>query len=116
MSITPHGNIFPCNHTNFDENTLNIGNIHSGLNEEKIQWLKEQIRTADSECEECSLKGRCNYCYINMYEETKNLWQIPDWYCAMNQIVIINSDILAAKLYEENNKYFLHKFYNKPLC
>lgn len=113
LSVTPEGNFYPCNHTNFENSTLKIGNIYEGLNIDKIQWIQEQINILNVECNECALKKRCNYCYINMYEETGHLWEIPDWFCNMNQIIILNSDLLATKLYNDKNKYFLKKFYNK---
>lgn len=111
FSVTPNGDIYPCNHTNFSMDALKLGTIKTGIDEDKVVWLKTQMEKTDAECEECSLKNRCNYCYIGMCEETGFLWKIPDWFCAMNQCVIINSDSLASKLYSEQNPLFMRKFY-----
>ena len=111
FSVLPNGELFPCNHTNFSSKDLQIGSLEKGLDEKKVFWLLEQSKITDEECQDCCLKDRCNYCYINMYEETGELWKIPDWYCRMNQTVIMYADQLASRLYSKRNPAFMKKFY-----
>lgn len=115
FSVTPNGNIYPCNHTNFEDKLFLLGDINNGIDNDKVKWINKQINISDPECSECSFINRCKYCNMNMYEETKELWKIPDWFCTMNQIVIKHSDDLASKLYKEKNTCFMKRFYGKDI-
>lgn len=111
FSVTPNGNIYPCNHTNFEDRYLQLGNIYEGMDESKIAWMKAELARKDPDCTGCKFDKRCSHCNINNYEETGKLWQAPDWYCKANQIVIKQADLMASKLYKARNACFMKKFY-----
>lgn len=111
MAITPDGYIYPCNRVPFGDMSLCLGNIDDGIDEEKLRHHKEEITKRDPECEGCSLKERCQGCHIENFTATGNLWEIPWHYCMMNQYVIMKSDELASKLYEERNRHFMRRYY-----
>ncbi|MDD5901681.1 MAG: radical SAM protein [Lachnospiraceae bacterium] len=116
FSVTPSGDLYPCNHTNFEDRLFNIGNIKTGIVEERVAWIQNELSKKDEECSGCVFENRCKYCNINMFEETGFLWKVPEWYCRMNQSVIRHADAMAGELYKQMNKLFMKKFYNKEVA
>lgn len=114
MAITPDGYIYPCNRVPFGDMSLCLGNIDDGIDEEKLRNHKEEITKRDPECEGCALKERCVGCHIENLSVTGHPWEIPWYYCMMNQYVIMKSDELANKLYEEKNPHFMCRYYPEP--
>ncbi len=111
ISVTPDGSIFPCNMTNFTEKKLYLGSIYSGINNKKVDELRKAYSIVDPECKDCEIRDRCNYCYMDIFNETGSFWRIPEWFCYMNQEVIKSADQMASTLYQEKNEIFRKKFY-----
>lgn len=111
FSVTPNGNIYPCNHTNFEDRCLQMGNIYEGLDGAKTAWIEAELARRDPECVGCKFEKRCSCCNMDNYEETGKLWKAPDWFCTANQIVIRQADLMASKLYKARNACFMKKFY-----
>lgn len=116
FSVTPDGEFYPCNRLDFNDKTLRIGNIETGIDKEKQAWIKAETFKKDPECEGCALKDRCSPCQIEAYQNTGKLWQVPDYYCMMNQYAIMKADQMAEKLYQEKNEHFMGKYYKDIEC
>ena len=112
MAITPDGYIYPCNRVDFSDMNLCLGNINDGIDSKKILWYRQEIEKGDPECSGCWLKNRCHGCHMENYSVTGKVWEIPLYYCLMNQYVIQKSDEMANKLYKEKNQYFIGRYYS----
>lgn len=112
FAVAPDETLYPCNRTNFSDPSLKIGTLDFGFEKNKLDYIKAELLKSDPECEECALKNRCNACPIELMENGGRMYNIPGWYCHMNQYVIKAADKVASILYNEKNKLFLNNFYH----
>lgn len=115
LAILPSGNILPCG--GFvgckQEKDIIIGNIYSDINLKRISYYQcnEDLVQYNNECKECALAPRChNNCFANNLRINGNRKKIVDSNCLINQIIIIETDRLLAKLLKSKNQYFITKY------
>lgn len=115
VAILPDGKILPCG--GFvgcsNEEEFYIGNIISGLDNEKIKFYLKK-RDNNKDCESCSLMNRCqNDCLAINNRINKNMMIIEKNTCLINQIFIKETDKIINILLSEENSLFI-KTYAKP--
>ena len=113
FSVTPSGEFYPCNRTNFADPVLQIGTLETGLDYEMLEKLDEELNAVDPDCQQCALKNRCNACPMEALAYCGNLFTVPEWFCDMNQRVILLSDKIAERLYKNKNPLFFRRFYHR---
>ena len=112
LSIAPDGGIFPCvqfvGHPEYQ-----IGDVFSGIQQEKRQRLYEQNEQTPPPCNRCEIQGRCNHhCACLNLQSTGDFRQISPALCRHERIVLPIADHLAEVLYRRRSGAFLQKQYN----
>ena len=65
-------------------------------------------------CKNCTIKNRCKHtCACRNYILTNDINQLSPIVCETEKILIEVSDKMAEKLYKQNSKLFIQKYYNK---
>lgn len=120
--IDPNGDIFTCPHCSLnanEEEIMWIGNIATGINEERIDNLlklnENHPMTAPSgiKCEDCPLNSICSGgCTPNKYLLTGDFNQSTEIYCKWMQIMYKTAEDIANYFDErKNNDLFKEYFY-----
>jgi uncharacterized protein len=112
-SIAPDGKIY-LGSRHLNEPTFQIGDVFSGIDTEKQNFLFEKGDEIPQECRECAILSRCNYAYGSMRLENGNI--VPDitgFQCAHEQIITPIADRAAENLFKQKSAMFIHKHYNE---
>ena len=112
-SIAPDGMIFSgSRYVDFPK--FSIGNVFTGIDEEKRKFLEDKGAIPPEPCRKCAIKSRCNYVYDHLNCHGKDMaTEISPVQCAHEQIITPIADDVAAKLYRQRNAMFIHKHYNQ---
>lgn len=115
ISVDPEGYLFPC--VQFTaagrESSWCIGDVTSGIDEEKRNRLHEQSQAEKEPCRDCLLRQRChNTCGCLNWQTTGSVSQISPVLCRHEQMLIPIADRVGETLYQEQNPLFLNKHYN----
>jgi uncharacterized protein len=112
LSVSPGGKLYPCVQFVGDE-AFCIGDVCSGIDEEKRQHLYRLNEQERDTCGDCAVKGRCNhYCACLNKQATGDLRKVSPVLCAHERILLPIADALAEELYKKRAALFLQKQYN----
>lgn len=113
INVGTDGNFYPCMQFVGNEEFV-IGNCKEGIDFEARKKILEQSGKEDEICKSCSINKRCKHtCACKNFLVTKNINKLSPIVCELERIVIEASDSIAGKLYKQNSKLFLQKYYNK---
>ena len=112
LSVAPDGGIFPCvqfvGHSEYQ-----IGDVFSGIQQEKRQQLYALNEQTPSPCDRCKIQSRCNHhCACLNLQSTGDFRQISPVLCRHERMVLPIADRLAEALYRKRSGAFLQKQYN----
>jgi len=116
ISVGPSGRLYPCVQFvgNDDTDTWAIGDVRTGLNEERRQELYERNAAEKPTCRACAIRDRCNhYCGCLNRQATGDMTQVSPVLCAHERIVLPIADRVAARLFKQRNALFIQKHYNE---
>lgn len=91
FAFSPEGNIYPCERLVGDgtENRHCIGNIHNGLNIERMSCNRLPDQTINAECLSCSLNQYCmNWCGCSNYMSTGYYNRVGQFLCISEKAAI----------------------------
>lgn len=111
IAVDPNGNIYTCQDiVNYEYDTpFRIGNIYTGFDINKqielYQYLQNNKRCGDRNCEECEAMYFCkDSCIVKNYFTTNNIVRCPDFQCEYNRYMYNISKNLYNK-FKTNNSY-----------
>lgn len=112
LSVGPDGNIYPC--VQFvGEPQFSIGDVWSGIDEEKRQNLYRLNEEEKDECAGCVIQNRCNHhCACLNKQATGDFRKASPVLCAHERILLPIADALAEELYRKRSAIFIQKQYN----
>jgi len=91
-----------------------IGDVFTGINEEKQRFLFEKGAAPPAPCLECAIRSRCNYVYDTLtYKDSEYIPDISPIQCAHEQLLTPLADSVAENLFKNRNALFIHKHYNE---
>ncbi len=113
INVGTDGNFYPC--IQFIENSdYIIGNCKNGIDFEARKNLIDRAQKEHETFKKCSINKRCNHtCACQNYLTTKDINKLSPLTCEFERIMKQISDELAEKLYKNNSKLFIQKYYNK---
>lgn len=113
INIGTDGNFYPCMQFVGNEKYI-IGNCEKGVDFFARKELIEQTGIENEICKKCSINKRCKHtCACKNYLTTKDINGLAPIVCELEKIIIEISDKMAEKLYKQNSKLFMQKYYNK---
>ena len=112
-SVAPDGKLYACSmYVNYPKSS--IGDVFTGIDEEKRKLLEGKDTVAPESCRECAIKSRCHYAEDSLTRHDMDLCiSISPVQCAHEQLLTPIADDVAVKLYREQNALFIHKHYNQ---
>ena len=112
INIGVDGNFYPCVQFVGEENYI-IGNCKEGLDIKKRNNLIQQSHKELDICKDCKIKKRCKHlCCCKNFKTTNDINTVSPLTCETERLLINIADRIATKLYNENSKLFIQKFYN----
>jgi len=112
ISVAPDGRLYPCVQFVGDPQ-YSIGDVWSGIDEEKRQSLYRLNEEEKAECAGCAVQGRCNHhCACLNKQATGDFRTASPVLCAHERILLPIVDALAEELYKKRSGIFIQKQYN----
>jgi uncharacterized protein len=102
-SIAPDGKIYTGS-IFLDNPDFQIGDVFTGIDKEKQEFLFEKGGELPEPCRECAIAARCNYAH--------GIYPTP-FQCTHEQMITPIADRTAEILFKERNAMFIHKHYNE---
>ena len=113
INIGTDGNFYPCMQFVNNKDFI-IGNCEKGIDINARLNLIKSSKKENETCKNCSIKKRCKHtCACRNYVLTNDINELSPVVCETEKILIEASDKMAEKLYKQNSKMFIQKFYNK---
>ncbi len=113
LGIAPSGNIYPCERLiGEDDGTLCIGNVYEGFDTEARAQVIQTRGNTDEECQACPVQSRCvNHCGCTNHYLTGSINTTGGTLCFFQKLMIAVADEVGNRLYAEQNRLFLERFY-----
>ena len=113
INMGTDGNFYPCMQLVNNADFI-IGNCKEGIDINARLSLIKSSRKENEACKNCSIRKRCKHtCACRNYILTNDINELSPVICETEKILIEASDKMAEKLYNQNSKMFIQKFYNK---
>lgn len=113
INIGTDGNFYPCMQFVNNQNFI-IGTCKDGIDINARLSLIKNSKKENDICKNCAIRKRCKHtCACRNYILTNNINKLSPVICETEKILIEASDKMAEKLYKQNSKMFMQKFYNK---
>ena len=113
INIGTDGNLYPCMQLVYNEKFI-IGNCKDGIDTKARIDLIKNSKKENEICKNCAIKKRCKHlCACRNYILTNDINQLSPIICETEKIIIEVSDKMAEKLYKQNSKMFIQKYYNE---
>lgn len=113
INVGTDGNFYPCVQFVYDEKYI-IGNCVDGIDDKARTKLIKSAKKENDICKNCAINKRCKHvCACKNYMITKNINEVSPLVCETERIIIDLVDKMAEKLYKQNSKLFIQKYYNK---
>lgn len=112
ISVAPDGLLYPC--VQFvGDNQYSIGDVNTGIDENKILELYGINEEEKESCLECAIRERCNhYCGCLNKQTTGRIDRVSPVLCAHERTLMPIADKLANKLFKKRSGMFIQKHYN----
>jgi len=114
IAIDVNGDIYPCDRIARAGacRDLVIGRAGAGIDDGRAAGLIRRLRSPQEKCLGCEAAGRCrSWCGCVNTETTGSLGASSDMVCFVEKLVIACADEMAGTLFEEQNPWFLSRFY-----
>jgi len=112
VSVAPDGGIYPCVQFVGHEE-YRIGDVRTGIDEQKRNSLYELSESDKPECEGCVLKERCSsHCGCLNLQTTGSVNRVSPVLCEHERMLVPIADRLAETLYRRRSPMFIQKQYN----
>ena len=114
IAVSVDGNFFPCSRMvgDGDDPAISFGNVHSGIDRARQNYIIATRGNATPECKLCVLRHRClNTCGCTNYAGTGHINRVSPFLCNLQQRLIQLADDMAETLYREQNPAFMQRFY-----
>lgn len=113
INVGVDSNFYPCMQFVGNDKYV-IGNCKDGIDFEARKNLIKEARKEHETCKTCAINRRCKHtCACQNYLTTNDINGLSPLTCELERIIIEISDKLAEKLYKNNSKLFIQKYYNK---
>ena len=113
INIGTDGNFYPCMQFVNNKDFI-IGNCKEGIDINARLNLIKSSKKENETCKNCSIRKRCKHtCACRNYVLNNDINELSPVVCETEKILIEASDKMAEKLYKQNSKMFIQKFYNK---
>lgn len=116
-SVHPNGNVYACQEMTSnagEENIFYIGNIYTGIDEERrrsLMALYDSETAKGPNCGACLYNNICDGgCVANNYMMTGSVSHLPDMYCWWKQLVLGYAIRIMQTLGQERNELFAEKW------
>lgn len=117
LSVAPDGTLYPCVQFVKDgrSNTaFALGDVWTGVDEERRSALVAQSATSDPACDGCALADRCNNdCGCLNWQTTGVVNRVCPILCESERLLTPIVDALGGRLYKQQVAAFLAKHYSK---
>jgi len=116
ISVAPSGLLFPCVQFVGDGtlSEFSIGDVWSGLIEERRDALYQRTAQEKESCAECAIRSRCNHhCGCLNRQATGSLETVSPVLCAHERMTLEVADRVAEQLYKRRAPMFIQKQYNE---
>ena len=95
-----------------DDPAITFGDVHTGINRARQQFIIATRGNATPECRLCALRYRCiNSCGCSNFASSGAINQVSPFLCNLQQLIIRLADTMAETLYAERNPAFMQQFY-----
>ncbi len=114
IAVSVDGNFFPCSRLvgEGDNPELNFGNVDTGIDRAKQNYLVATRGNVTPACKLCELRSRCmNTCGCTNYAASGKINEVSPYLCSLERLLIRTADTLASSLYAEQNPAFMALFY-----
>ena len=113
INVDTEGNFYPCIQLVGNHKYI-IGDCKNGIDFDARKKLIEEAGKENEICKTCAINRRCKHtCACKNYITTKDINELAPIVCEFEKMIIEISDEIAEKLYKEDSKLFIQKFYNK---
>ncbi|MBQ4614703.1 MAG: radical SAM protein [Akkermansia sp.] len=116
LAVSVDGHFFPCSRLVGvgDDPAITFGDVHTGINRARQQFIIATRGNATPECRLCALRYRCiNSCGCSNFASSGAINQVSPFLCNLQQLIIRLADTLAETLYAERNPAFMQQFYGQ---
>ena len=116
IAVSVDGNFFPCSRLIGvgDEPELNFGNVETGIDRAKQNYIIATRGTATPACKVCELRARCMHsCGCTNYAASGKINEVSPFLCCLERLLIQTADALAAALYADRVPAFMEEFYGE---
>jgi uncharacterized protein len=114
LAILTNGDFYPCTSFSYAENSgddLVIGNVSSGIDETALLNFRNKIAIDLNDCSGCDFLKKCfYYCPADNFRITGSMAEIPRSICELNKVVIAETDLFLASLYQTDSSLFWKKY------
>lgn len=114
LAVSVDGHFFPCSRLVGvgDDPAITFGDVHTGINRARQQFIIATRGNATPECRLCALRHRCiNSCGCSNFASSGAINQVSPFLCNLQQLIIRLADTMAETLYAERNPAFMQQFY-----
>ena len=113
INVGTDGNFYPCMHFVNNKDFI-IGNCKDGIDIKARSNLIESSKKEIEACKNCAIRKRCKHtCACRNYILTDDINKLSSIVCETERIIVDIADKMAEKLYKQNSKMFIQKYYNK---
>lgn len=113
INVGTDGNFYPCMQFVNNKDFI-IGNCKDGIDVKSRMNLIQKSKKEFELCKKCTIRTRCKHtCACRNYILTNDCNQLSPIICETEKIFIEVADKIANKLYKQNSKLFIQKYYNK---
>ena len=112
INVGTDGNFYPCMEFVNNKDFV-IGNCKDGIDINARINLIKNSKKENEICKKCVIRNRCKHlCNCRNYVLTSDINGLSPVVCETEKILIEVSDKMAEKLYKQNSKMFIQKYYN----
>ena len=113
INVGTDGNFYPCMQFVNNQDFV-IGNCKDGIDINARINLIKNTKKENEMCKNCAIRKRCKHtCACKNYILTNDINELSPVVCETEKILIEVSDRMAEKLYKQNSKMFMQRYYNK---
>ncbi len=124
LSVDKDGNFYPCtrfvNHSLKNKNARIIGNIHTGIDQNKLRPFLTLDRCTQSsqDCIDCNVASGCYWCVAENYDaaDTETIYQRGLFNCKMHKARVKANKYFFEKLDKKNKNWKVAQYKGAEIC